>query len=173
MYIYSYVYMLYILYNSCMIRSFDSSRGEEQKSSLRIGTADLLDMLTKNEPVVDFTIALGADTFIDLASGKWRRTEDVFRMVGYRMVVFSRRDDKNSTSAEKEQLLQESIAKWQLINSTQSSIRVIEIPTLTCVSSSVVRKSTDETVLKEMLSSCVLEYIQQRQMYAFSDEGEK
>ena len=78
-----------------MIRSFDSSRGEEQKkSSLRIGTADLLDMLTKNEPVVDFTIALGADTFIDLASGKWRRTEDVFRMVGYRMVVFSRRDDE-------------------------------------------------------------------------------
>lgn len=158
-----------------MIRSFDSSRGEEQrKSSLRIGTADLLDMLTKNEPVVDFTIALGADTFIDLASGKWRRTEDVFRMVGYRMVVFSRRDDyNNSTSAEKEQLLQESIAKWQLINSTQSSIRVIQIPTLTGVSSSAVRKSTDETALKEMLSSCVLEYIQQRQMYAFSDEGEK
>ena len=157
-----------------MIRSFDSSREEEQKSSLRIGTADLLDMLTKNEPVVDFTIALGADTFIDLASGKWRRTEDVFRMVGYRMVVFSRRDDNNnSISAEKEQLLQESIAKWQLINSTQSSIRVIQIPTLTGVSSSTVRKSTDETALKEMLSSCVLEYIQQRQMYAFSDEGEK
>jgi len=146
-------------------------RDDEQKTSLRIGTAELLDMLTQNEPTLDFTIALGTDTFIDLASGKWRRTEDVFKLVGYRIVVFQRKEDEssNNSTVEKNKLLQESIAKWQLINSTQSSIRVIDIPTLTEVSSSAVRRSTDETVLKKMLSSEVLEYIQDKQMYALSD----
>ena len=129
-------------------------------------------MLTQNEPTIDFTIALGADTFIDLASGKWRRTEDVFRLVGYRIVVFQRKEEEessNNSTIEKNKRLQESIAKWQLINSTQSSIRVIDIPTLTEVSSSAVRRSTDEKALKIMLSSEVLEYIQDKQMYALSD----
>ena len=147
-------------------------RDDEQKATLRIGTAELLDMLTQNEPTIDFTIALGADTFIDLASGKWRRTEDVFRLVGYRIVVFQRKEEEessNNSTIEKNKRLQESIAKWQLINSTQSSIRVIDIPTLTEVSSSAVRRSTDEKALKIMLSSEVLEYIQDKQMYALSD----
>ena len=47
----------------------------------------LLDMLTTDEPNVDFEIALGSDTFIDLASVKWKRTEDVFKLVGHRIVV--------------------------------------------------------------------------------------
>jgi hypothetical protein len=47
----------------------------------------LLDMLTTDEPNVDFAIALGLDTFIDLASVKWKRTEDVFKLVGHRIVV--------------------------------------------------------------------------------------
>ena len=147
-------------------------RDDEQKTSLRIGTADLLDMLTQNEPTIDFTIALGADTFIDLASGKWRRTEDVFRLVGYRIVVFQRKEEEessNNSTIEKNKRLQESIAKWQLINSTQSSIKVVDIPTLTEVSSSAVRRSSDVTALKIMLSSEVLEYIQDKQMYALSD----
>jgi len=151
--------------------SFVYQRDDEQKTSLRIGTAELLDMLTQNEPSIDFTIALGTDTFIDLASGKWRRTEDVFKLVGYRIVVFKRKEEDSisNSTVEKNKRLQESIAKWQLINSTQSSIRVIDIPTLTEVSSSAVRRSTDETVLKKMLSSEVLEYIQDKQMYALSD----
>lgn len=148
-------------------------RDDEQKASIRIGTADILDMLICNEPDADFTLALGADTFIDLASGKWRRTEDVFKLVGYRMVVFNRlpEDDgvQNSDDAGKDELLQQSVAKWQLINSTQSSIRIIQIPTLSNVSSSVVRKTTDETALREMLSSEVLGYIKQNRMYALSD----
>lgn len=146
-------------------------RDDEQKSSLRVGTSDLLDMFTEQEPGVDFTIALGADTFIDLASGKWRRTEDVFRMVGYRMVVFRRlsEDGCSGESTEKDQLLQESVAKWQLINSTESSIRLINIPTLSNVSSSAVRKSSDETVMKQMLTSEVLDYIRQHKMYALAE----
>lgn len=144
---------------------------EEQKASIRVGTAKLLDMFIDDEPNVDFTLALGADTFIDLASGKWRRTEDVFKMVGYRMVVFRRLSEDNhsqSNSPETEQMLQESIAKWQLINSTQSSIRVVQIPTLSNVSSSAVRESTDDALLKEMLAHDVFEYISQQKMYSLS-----
>ena len=136
-----------------------------------MGTAKLLDMFIDDEPNVDFTLALGADTFIDLASGKWRRTEDVFKMVGYRMVVFRRLSEDNhsqSNSPETEQMLQESIAKWQLINSTQSSIRVVQIPTLSNVSSSAVRESTDDALLKEMLAHDVFEYISQQKMYSLS-----
>eukprot|EP00584_Thalassiosira_punctigera_P009857 CAMPEP_0172532114 /NCGR_PEP_ID=MMETSP1067-20121228/5283_1 /TAXON_ID=265564 ORGANISM="Thalassiosira punctigera, Strain Tpunct2005C2" /NCGR_SAMPLE_ID=MMETSP1067 /ASSEMBLY_ACC=CAM_ASM_000444 /LENGTH=250 /DNA_ID=CAMNT_0013316585 /DNA_START=57 /DNA_END=809 /DNA_ORIENTATION=+ len=142
---------------------------EQQKQSLRIGTADLLEMLANDEPEIDFTLALGSDTFIDLASGKWRRTEDVFKLVGYRMVVFGRipedGDNKNGVS----EALQESITKWQLVGPTQSSIRAIQIPTLTNVSSSVVRRSTNEISLKGMLASDVLEYIQQRRMYSLGE----
>lgn len=152
---------------------------EDQKSSLRIGTADILGMLANDEPNVDFTLALGADTFIDLASGKkWRRTEDVFKLVGYRMVVFCRLpedddgdgdDGRSDAEGEEDRSLQESIAKWQLINSTQSSIRLIRIPTLSKVSSSAVRRCTDESILRDMISMDVLDYVKQNRMYSFSE----
>jgi len=164
---------------------------EQEKSSLRIGTAELLEMVTHHEPTVDFTLALGTDTFIDLASGKWRRTEDVFRLVNYRMVVFRRlleneEEDNGGSdnsmerkSKEKERKLRECIGKWQhqqhlMMDSTSQSasatIRIIQIPTLSNVSSSAVRRSTDVSILRGMLSGDVLEYIQQHQMYSFSQK---
>ncbi|KAL9182305.1 hypothetical protein ACHAXT_012957 [Thalassiosira profunda] len=145
---------------------------ETEKATIRIGTADLLDMLTKEEPEVDFTLALGADTFIDLASGKWRRTDDVFNLVGRRMIVFRRKesDDGGTDALEGDRLLRESIAKWQQPNDTQPSIQLIQIPALSDVSASAVRRSTDEAELKAMLSSNVLEYLQQNRMYSFSSE---
>lgn len=164
---------------SCFLLFFDLCtllhaflRDDEQKASIRIGTADILEMLISNEPDADFTLALGADTFIDLASGKWRRTEDVFKLVGYRMVVFHRLTEENdvqiSGDAGKDELLQQSVTKWQLVNATQSSIRIIQIPILSNVSSSVVRRTSDETTLREMLSIEVLEYVKRNQMYALS-----
>ena len=151
--------------------STSMDRSDEEKATIRIGTADLLNMLTKDEPEVAFTLALGADTFIDLASGKWRRTDDVFNLVGRRMIVFRRResDADGADALERDRLLRESIAKWQPDN-MQPSIRVVEIPTLSDVSSSAARRSTDETVLKAMLSREVLEYLQQNRMYSFSSE---
>lgn len=156
---------------------------DQQKSSVRIGTADLLDMLINDEPDVDFTLAFGADTFIDLVRGKWRRSEDVFQLVGYRMVVFRRissSQEKNDSKDEEvvhvdnddetDRVLSESIAKWNSIGGQQSSIRAIRIPTLTNVSSSAVRRSTgDKTILKEMLTSGVMEYVQQNRMYSLSE----
>ncbi|KAL9182366.1 hypothetical protein ACHAXT_013018 [Thalassiosira profunda] len=146
---------------------------DEEKATIRIGTADLLDMLTKDEPDVDFTLALGADTFIDLASGKWRRTDDVINLVGRRMIVFRRResDAGGGNALERDRLLRESIAKWQPDNA-HPSIQLIQIPALSDVSSSAVRRSTDEAELKAMLSSNVLEYLQQNRMYSYSFSSE-
>ena len=73
------------------------------------------------------------------------------------MVVFRRLPEENggqiSDDEGKDELLQQSVAKWQLIDATQSSIRIIQIPILSNVSSSAVRRTTDETVLRQMLSS--------------------
>ena len=174
--------------------------------NIKIGTADILDMLTTHEPNVDFTLALGSDTFIDLASGKWKRTEDVFTLIGHRIVVFHRKrrrktastgivnvgnhggnetnhasatpmsvEDAASLDEDDEKLLHDLVAKWQIINpSTQSSsIQTVTIPTLTNVSSSAVRQSTDVEALKEMISESVLDYIRQHKLYAFAETEEE
>lgn len=160
-------------------------RNEEEKSSVRVGTADLLTMMTKDEPNVDFTLALGADTFIDLVNGKWRRSEDVLRLVDYRIVVFRRLMKENDE--ESEQLKQQSdndvqgcIAKLrQRVQSTTSqlAIRVTQIPDATNlirgvnVSSSAVRCTTDEALLRQILSDDVLNFIKEKRMYAFQSQS--
>ena len=146
---------------------------ECQKSSIRVGTADLLNMLTTNEPNVDFTLALGTDTFIDLASGKWRRTEEVFKLVGHRMIVFRRISNNDNDDGEgKEEMIQQCIAKWQLLHESKSSIQLVTIPSLSNVSSSAVRSTKDETVLKGLICEPVLEYMKQNKLYAFADDTE-
>lgn len=94
-----------------------------------VGTADILDILIENEPDVDFTWAIGEDAFIDLASGKWKRAEDIFRLVGHRIVVFQRSvkhdngNDKagdlltnsnNNDYYETERILWDCVTKWSL-----------------------------------------------------------
>ena len=137
-----------------------------------MGTAVLLDMLTREEPDVDFTLALGADTFIDLASGRWSRTEDVFESVGRRIVVFGRLEGDGGdegAAAAREGLLRESIAKWTPTNDSARPIRTIRIPTLSDVSSSAARRTSDLRVLRSMLSSDVLEYVRQNRMYSLGE----
>ena len=157
-------------------------RNEEEKSSVRVGTADLLTMMTTDEPNVDFTLALGADTFIDLVNGKWRRSEDVLRLVDYRIVVFRRlmkEDDEESEQLRQQSDIdvQECIAKLrQRVQSTTSqlAIRVTQIPDATNlrganVSSSAARCTTDEVLLRQILSDDVLNFIKEKRMYAFSE----
>lgn len=134
-----------------------------------MGTADLLNMLMTKEPNVDFTLALGTDTFIDLASGKWRRTEEVFQLVRHRMIVFRRKSEADE-GREKDELIQQSIAKWQLLNETQSSIQLVTIPSLTGVSSSTVRSTRDDEILSGLVMQPILEYMKQNKLYAFADD---
>lgn len=154
------------MYCVCFYQHSNES-DDNEKSSLRVGTADILTMLTANEPEVDFTLALGADTFIDLANGKWRRTEEVFKLVGHRVIVF-RRLSENNNGPEKEEQIQRGIAKWQLLNETMSSIRLVGISSLTDASSSIARSTIDETILSKLVTKPILEYIKQNKLYAFS-----
>lgn len=141
---------------------------ENKKASIRVGTADLLAMLISNEPEVNFTLALGADTFIDLANGKWRRGDEVIQLVGHRMVVFRRQSDTNDR-VEKEDQIQQCIAKWQILNETKSSIQLITVPSLNDTSSSIVRSTMNESVLSKYVTRPILEYIKQNKLYAFAD----
>lgn len=140
-------------------------------------------MMTTDEPNVDFTLALGADTFIDLVNGKWRRSEDVLRLVDYRIVVFRRlmeEDDEESEQLKQQSDndVQECIAKLrQRVQSTTSqlAITVTQIPAATnsirgvSVSSSAARCTTDEALLRQILSDDVLKFIKERRMYAFAE----
>lgn len=147
------------------------SSDESKKTSIRVGTADLLTMLISNEPEVDFTLALGADTFIDLANGKWRRGDEVIELVRHRMIVFRRKLDTNDL-IEKENQIRQCIAKWQLLNESKSSIQLVTVPSLNDTSSSIVRSTTNEFVLSNLVTSPILEYIKQNKLYAFADTTE-
>jgi nicotinic acid mononucleotide adenylyltransferase len=143
-----------------------SSRSEEQRQSLRVGTADLLDMLMENEPNVDFSFCLGADTFLDLTQWKWRRSRDVFRLTEGRLLVLFRR----GVTTQTDDSLEELIAR---INQTESAqVELLDVPTLNEVSSSAVRSCNDEKRLGEMLSEDVLEYVKENRLYAFMDAPE-
>ncbi|KAL7471564.1 hypothetical protein ACHAXS_011845 [Conticribra weissflogii] len=156
---------------------------EEQVSKVRVGTADILSSLTTNEPNVEFTWALGADTFLDLASGKWRRTDEVFELVGHRMVVFKRLSDgkgesngairnENDNGHEDDKLLRGNAEKWsKLGDDGKPTIRIVHIPSLTEASSSTARQTSDEFKLRELLTDDVLNFVKKRKMYSFSESN--
>ena len=82
---------------------------EEEKSNLRVGTADLLEMLITQEQqqignngeeedvqvqvhhATEFSFCLGADTFMDLTDWKWKRSKDVLKLLNGRLVVVNRK----------------------------------------------------------------------------------
>lgn len=166
-----------------ILNSFIPFRNDEQKQTVRVGTADLLTMLINEEPNIEFTLALGADTFIDLVNGKWRRSEEVLKLVEYRIVVFRRLTEEDNASSSSEEIQQHDEVKkcisklQQRVDSTTTpaAITVTQIPSATksemgvSVSSSAARNTTDEALLREILSADVLGYIRERKMYAFSD----
>jgi nicotinic acid mononucleotide adenylyltransferase len=95
-------------------RMLVTSRAEtdEEKALLRVGTADLLEMLMEDEatqeatqdnddhnddavaiPKTEFSFCLGADTFMDLTDWKWKRSKDVLRLLEGRLVVVNRKQE--------------------------------------------------------------------------------
>lgn len=145
-----------------------------------MGTADLLDMLIANEPNTDFSLALGADTFMDLTTFKWKRSRDVLDLVGRRLLVIYRLLDAGSRFCEhdlrqriakvNEDQCKNSMAATAAAASVDESVgpaRLLQIPTLTATSSSLVRATANEAVLNDMLVPQVLEYIKEKGLYAF------
>jgi nicotinic acid mononucleotide adenylyltransferase len=179
-----------------------SSSSSSSVAALLVGSADLLDMLTRDEPDVDFALALGADAYADLSAGRWRRSEDILRMVGSRVVVFRRKSSSSAAAAgggggegdddddEAEGPPREGVAarrSWRVDDGvgdangkgaddavrSPSSIMIVRVPTLSGVSSSAARATADVEALRGMLSAEVLEYVMRNRMYAFAAEEEK
>ena len=133
---------------------------EEKRQSLRVGTADLLEMFQQEEPNVDFSFCLGSDTFLDLTSFKWKRSRDVLKLLEGRLVVFARK----GTNADLKEHIQQ-LEKTEGLNAI-----LLEVPTLTSVSSSFVRSCTSEEDLSQCVPGEVLEYMRRNQLYAFSND---
>mmetsp|Transcript_10431 Transcript_10431/g.14748 ORF Transcript_10431/g.14748 Transcript_10431/m.14748 type:complete len:263 (+) Transcript_10431:41-829(+) len=141
----------------------------EQIKNLRVGTADLLDMLLEEESTTDFTFCLGADTFMDLTKWKWRRSKDVLSMLEGRFLVISRISDNGGDLVGGE-TLQQQVQKVNMEN--DGDARILRIPTLAAVSSSLARSCTDETSLRRYVHPSVVEYIKENNMYGFSKIAE-
>ena len=134
-------------------------RKDEDLHELRVGTADLLDMLREEEPETDFTCCLGMDAFVDLTNLKWKRSEHVLSLG--RFVVIDRLG-----YSEGDRIIQER-------QTASSDIRLLRIPTLDMVSSTMIRSCRDEETLQSLLAPAVLDYIKEHKMYRFAEADTK
>jgi nicotinic acid mononucleotide adenylyltransferase len=132
-----------------------------------VGTADLLDMLIQEEEDVDFSFAMGADTFMDLTSWKWRRSKDVLRLLGGRIVAFVRKQSA-PTAAQLEQ-------RVQLINEQEGAhARLVHnITSLQDVSSTNIRAMSKREELDGLVSPGVQDYIVSNKLYGFACDDEE
>ena len=140
-------------------------------ATLRVGTAMVLEYLQQQHPMTDFSFALGSDTFLDLTNWKWQRSRDVINLLEGRLFVLYRRqsiDGDADKSSSLEQLQDRVNSVNQEFTFTTEGIRILKIPSLTHVSSSMVRASSDLNELVNFLTPTVLEYIQTNKLYAFA-----
>ena len=162
----------------CFALHLERADNNIDPSSIRVGTADLLEMLHDQFPNVDFTLALGEDTFMDLTSWKWRRALDVINFVAGRVVVLRRKfeDESILELSEREQTLNKRMIEINskfppLPDGTEQRTRCIQVSSLSAVSSTLIRSTTDEKLLRCHLDENVLEYIKLKKLYKFSLDG--
>lgn len=115
-------------------------------------------MFLEEEENTDFTFCLGGDTFLDLISLKWKRSQDVLQLLEGRLVVF----DRKGTTVDLKEHVHSSNENEGM------NVVLLEIPTLTDVSSSSVRSCKDENILEQQVSSGVLDYIKENRLFAFA-----
>lgn len=163
---------------------------EEEKASLRVGTADLLEMLMGDEesgsgtrqntnapPTTEFSFCLGADTFLDLTAWKWKRSRDVLRLLEGRLVVVNRKQDHHHQQQEKQEetrpidALRERIDEINATPLANGKIVVMDVPSLGDVSSSKVRNAVDKDLVKNVLSPGVFEYVVTHKLYGFGEDN--
>lgn len=173
-----------------MLASSDATTDEE-KAALRVGTADLLEMLMEDEdkeqknndaaaegiaiPKTEFSFCLGADTFLDLTDWKWKRSRDVLRLLEGRLVVVNRKGEDgvdNNTGTTKASTLRKRIEEINATPLGNGMITLLDVPTLGDVSSSKIRNAENKELVKHMLSPKVLEYVIANNLYGFGTDQE-
>lgn len=142
-------------------RMIRKDMAEDEIQTLRVGTADLLDMLICEEPGTQFSFCLGTDTFMDLTAWKWKRSKDVLRLLDGRLVVLHRKGMTNEDLHERVDLVNQTDGKGNVV--------LMQVPSLRDISSSSVRSIVDEEKLSDKISPEVLEYIKIHKLYGFSE----
>uniref|UniRef100_K3WUW0 Cytidyltransferase-like domain-containing protein n=1 Tax=Globisporangium ultimum (strain ATCC 200006 / CBS 805.95 / DAOM BR144) TaxID=431595 RepID=K3WUW0_GLOUD len=124
---------------------------------LRIGSIDLIKYLREQHPDASFTLLLGADTYNDLRTGKWKNGDELQTLV--KLLVMDRKGvDAPSQQHENE-------------NATSTDrVRFIHIPGLSDLSSTKVRATRDVNELRSFVGADVAEYIVHHRLYGFADE---
>ncbi len=126
---------------------------------MRVGTADLLDMLKLEEPDSEFTFCMGADTFIDLTDWKWKRSRDVLRLLEGRIIVFQRPGGDE---------LEERVGRVNLQEG--GKVRIVHLNNEAHdVSSTLVRSILTRDKLTGLVPPAVEEFIIGNKLYGFSD----
>ena len=168
------------------------ARTDEEKTALRVGTADLVEMLMEDEdkeqknndaaaegvatPKTEFSFCLGADTFLDLTDWKWKRSRDVLRLLEGRLVVVNRKEEEgdgnNNTETTKASTLRKRIEETNATPLGNGRITLLDVPTLGDVSSSKIRNAENKELVKHMLSPKVLEYVIANNLYGFGTDQE-
>lgn len=77
----------------------------------KTGTADILDFLTGAYPNTKFSLALGADSYLDLANGKWTRADALAKHINNRFEVVARECSKDHVDEALEDMVDAQNAK--------------------------------------------------------------
>ena len=139
----------------------------EEKSKLKVGTADLLDMLLGGADELELTLSLGADTFMNLTEWKWLRSKDIFKLTNGRIIIFMRKEEEMVTEDRLLERIEEIKQKFAEDSDIDgNNIQLLTVSTLTEISSSAVRKSKETDDLMPGVSA----YIKEHNLYAFSKD---
>ena len=153
------------------------SHEEKDLKKIRVGTASLLDMLIEEQKESgiedEFTLALGADTFLDLTNWKWKRSKDIFKLTNFRILVIQR-----LSPSRDEELLSEDALRQRMQDvynqmadegaKVERNIIIARCASLSSVSSSSVRLSNDDAYLSKVLHPSVFQYIKKNNMYGYA-----
>jgi len=133
---------------------------------------------------------MGADTFIDLTSWKWRRSKDVLSLLDGRLLVIHRAMDHNATATATATGCNESSSKTK--NEENEGIaeqvelrllkvnemfgdngvaKAVHVPHLSSISSTIVRSTKDIGQLTQWLSNEVVAYMKDNCLYRFSEDN--
>lgn len=144
---------------------------EDEKMTMRLGTSDLLDYLLEinetNDEKEEYTLAMGADTFMDLTSYKWRRPRDIIKMVGGRFIVKLRDDGDSVTKIDILNRINE--VNNDLENeaiSIKLNVRLIT-ESVSNITSTAARNTADEKELSRYVDKNVIAYIRANKLYKF------
>lgn len=145
---------------------------EEERRKLRVGFIDLLEMLLERDGMQEFTLAVGTDTFMDLSTYKWRRSKDIFQLLKGRIVIFRRKGAGTEVDVQTLEDRIDEVARQlkDICPDLKQNVRLVEVPSLSEISSSLVRSTNDESVISQALNANVLNYIKEKKMYSFQTE---